>query len=191
MRSSRARQAALVGALARGYARLFRVRAEHVDGLFVCSGLPRRAFPRGGVTWGDTYVCGAAPLARAGERLRHERVHVQQWRRHGLWFAVLYVCAGRDPLRNRFEVEAGLQDGGYRNHDEHGERTVDEVAVGESGIRLGQLLKLANLADSGGEAKQAIEAGDVKVNDAVETRRGAQLRAGDVVECRGRSVRLT
>jgi hypothetical protein len=26
---------------------------------------------------------------------------------------VLYLLAGRDPLRNRFEIEAGLEDGNY------------------------------------------------------------------------------
>ncbi|MEG8036152.1 hypothetical protein QP157_12770 [Sphingomonas sp. LR61] len=46
--------------------------------------------------------------------LRHERVHVEQWRRYGMLMPVLYAVAGRDPLRNRFEVEAGLEDGGYR-----------------------------------------------------------------------------
>lgn len=64
------------------------------------------------------------------------------------------------------------------------------VEVGDRGIRLGQLLKLAGLADTGGEAKLAIEQGQVRVNGAVETRRGAQLAPGDVVECQGRSVRL-
>ncbi|RKS72599.1 ribosome-associated protein [Motilibacter peucedani] len=64
------------------------------------------------------------------------------------------------------------------------------VEVGERGIRLGQLLKLAGLVDTGGEAKLAVEQGRVRVNGAVETRRGAQLAAGDTVECDGRSVRL-
>ena len=68
---------------------------------------------------------------------------------------------------------------------------MDEVEVGERGIRLGQLLKLSGLADTGGEAKVAIEEGAVKVNGDVEVRRGAQLRPGDVVSCGGRSVLLT
>lgn len=67
---------------------------------------------------------------------------------------------------------------------------MDEVEVGEQGIRLGQLLKLSGLVDTGGEAKLAVEQGLVTVNGAVDTRRGAQLRPGDVVACRGRSVRL-
>ena len=28
-------------------------------------------------------------------------------------FPLLYLIAGRDPLRNRFEIEAGLEAGGY------------------------------------------------------------------------------
>jgi ribosome-associated protein len=48
-------------------------------------------------------------------------------------------------------------------------------------IRLGQLLKLADLVDNGAEAKDAIAAGEVSVNGEVETRRGRQLKVGDVV----------
>ncbi len=50
------------------------------------------------------------------------------------------------------------------------------------GITLGQALKAANLVGSGGEAKVLIQAGEVLVNGEVETRRGRQLREGDVVE---------
>ena len=68
---------------------------------------------------------------------------------------------------------------------------VEEVAMGEDGIRLGQLLKLVGLIDSGGEAKWALAEGEVTVNGTVEGRRGLQLRAGDVVAARGRRIRLT
>ena len=51
---------------------------------------------------------------------------------------------------------------------------------GES-IRLGQALKLSGLAESGGEARALVEDGVVTVNDTIETRRGRQLRDGDVV----------
>ena len=50
------------------------------------------------------------------------------------------------------------------------------------GITLGQALKAANLVGSGGEAKVLVQAGEVLVNGEVETRRGRQLREGDVVE---------
>ena len=50
------------------------------------------------------------------------------------------------------------------------------------GITLGQALKAADLVGSGGEAKVLIQTGEVLVNGEVETRRGRQLREGDVVE---------
>jgi ribosome-associated protein len=58
---------------------------------------------------------------------------------------------------------------------------MQEITVGADGIRLGQLLKLANLVESGGAVRPLLAQGGVTVNGAVETRRGAQLRAGDVV----------
>lgn len=68
--------------------------------------------------------------------------------------------------------------------------SVVDVQVEESGIKLGQFLKLANLIDSGSEAKTVIAAGLVRVNDEVETRRGRQLHAGDVVALAGHSARV-
>ena len=40
-------------------------------------------------------------------------MHKAQWRTYGMLFPLLYLIAGRDPLRNRFEIEAGLEAGGY------------------------------------------------------------------------------
>ena len=82
-----------------------------VDGLIVCTGLPRWVFRRGGTCVGSVYLT----RDNDGERvLRHERVHVDQWRRYGMLMPFVYALAGRDPLRNRFEIEAGLEDGNYR-----------------------------------------------------------------------------
>ena len=50
------------------------------------------------------------------------------------------------------------------------------------GITLGQALKAENVVGTGGEAKVLIQAGEVRVNGEVETRRGLKLREGDVVE---------
>ncbi len=50
------------------------------------------------------------------------------------------------------------------------------------GITLGQALKAANVTGTGGEAKILIQAGEVRVNGGVETRRGRKLRRGDIVE---------
>jgi ribosome-associated protein len=49
-------------------------------------------------------------------------------------------------------------------------------------IRLGQLLKLADLADSGSDTKAVLATGVVEVNGETETRRGRQLHHGDVVK---------
>ncbi|UQU68244.1 RNA-binding S4 domain-containing protein [Couchioplanes caeruleus] len=65
-----------------------------------------------------------------------------------------------------------------------------EVPIGGDMIRLGQFLKLADLIDTGGEAKVLIAVGDVTVNGEVDTRRGRQLHPGDVVAVRGRTVRV-
>ncbi len=62
------------------------------------------------------------------------------------------------------------------------------MPIDDDVIRLGQFLKLANLIDSGSEAKLVIAEGLVRVNDEVELRRGRQLRAGDVVSLAGHSA---
>ena len=69
------------------------------------------------------------------------------------------------------------------------EPQVDDVPIREEMIRLGQFLKLANLVEHGGEAKEVIAAGEVQVNGEVDTRRGRQLHVGDVVELRGQAAR--
>ena len=51
-----------------------------------------------------------------------------------------------------------------------------------TGITLGQALKAANVVGTGGEAKVLIQAGEVRVNGEVETRRGRKLREGDIIE---------
>jgi ribosome-associated protein len=48
-------------------------------------------------------------------------------------------------------------------------------------IHLDQFLKVQNLVGTGGQAKQAIQGGEVQVNGEVETRRRKQLKQGDVV----------
>jgi ribosome-associated protein len=65
-----------------------------------------------------------------------------------------------------------------------------DVEIRGDTIRLGQLLKLAGIADSGGEARAFVEAGEVTVNGERELRRGRQLHPGDVVAVRDESVRI-
>ena len=67
---------------------------------------------------------------------------------------------------------------------------VRDVPIAEGGIRLGQFLKLAGVADSGAEVKAVLAAGEVAVNGEPESRRGRQLAVGDVVEAAGERLRV-
>lgn len=80
--------------------------------LTVVSGLPQWAFGRGGTCVGDTVLSNRE---LSDTVLEHEDVHRRQWRRYGLAFIPMYFLAGIDPLKNRFEIEAGLVKGGYRS----------------------------------------------------------------------------
>lgn len=86
-------------------------RVERRGGLWVFQGMPNWTFNRGGVCVGGCFLTGDARPSDAV--LRHEAVHKQQWLRYGMLLPVLYLFAGRNPLRNRFEIEAGLEDGNY------------------------------------------------------------------------------
>jgi ribosome-associated protein len=65
-----------------------------------------------------------------------------------------------------------------------------DVAIREESIRLGQFLKLADLVDTGSDAKPLLVRGEVMVNGETETRRGRQLVRGDVVSLGGQTVRV-
>ncbi|MFP4077535.1 MAG: RNA-binding S4 domain-containing protein [Bacillota bacterium] len=52
-------------------------------------------------------------------------------------------------------------------------------------IKLGQFLKYANIAASGGDVKAVLFDESVKVNDEVETRRGRKLYPGDRIDVEG------
>lgn len=89
-------------------------RVERREGLWVFRGLPAWAFPRGGVCVGGCFLTGDAAVS--DRVLAHEAVHMRQWRRFGMLMPLMYTLAGRNPLRNRFEIEAGLEDGNYVPH---------------------------------------------------------------------------
>ena len=65
-----------------------------------------------------------------------------------------------------------------------------DIAIRGDMIRLGQLLKLAGVVDSGGELKALLAETDVLVNGEVEDRRGRQLHDGDVVTVAGDELRV-
>jgi ribosome-associated protein len=67
---------------------------------------------------------------------------------------------------------------------------VEDVPIRDGSIRLGQFLKLANLIDSGSDAKELMIQGLVSVNGEVETRRGRQLVQGDVVSLGAAEARV-
>jgi ribosome-associated protein len=69
--------------------------------------------------------------------------------------------------------------------------SVQDVEIDTDTIRLGQLLKLAGLVDSGSDAKVLLAGGEVSVNGEPETRRGRTLRVGDVVRLDDIAVRVS
>ena len=67
---------------------------------------------------------------------------------------------------------------------------VEEITIRDSMIRLGQLLKLANLVEDGVEAAELIKNGLVKVNGEIDDRRGRQQHNGDTVTVNGQTVKV-
>ena len=57
-------------------------------------------------------------------------------------------------------------------------------------IALCDLLKLAGLAESGGQAKALIAAGQVQRNGATETRKTAKIRAGEIITLHGNELEI-
>ena len=58
-------------------------------------------------------------------------------------------------------------------------------------IELYKILKIENMAASGGEAKFLISKGLVLVNGEVETRKRRKTRAGDLIEYNKEQVKIT
>ncbi len=87
---------------------------------------------------------------------------------------------GNGSVTSEFSTRAGATVGSMER----------DVPIREDVIRLGQLLKLAGIADSGAEAKALLADGLVSVNGEPESRRGRQLRRGDVVALGDEVVRI-
>ena len=70
------------------------------------------------------------------------------------------------------------------------DKGVQEIEIRGDMIRLGQLLKLSDLAGSGADARDLLLESGVTVNGEIELRRGRQLRRGDVVAVGEHTLRV-
>ena len=66
-----------------------------------------------------------------------------------------------------------------------------DIIITTEFIKLQDLLKLANLVGTGGEAKIVIQNGDVSVNGEVCTMRGKKIRPGDMVAFDGKELTVS
>jgi ribosome-associated protein len=64
------------------------------------------------------------------------------------------------------------------------------IKIKDEFIKLGQVMKLAGLVESGVEAKIEIQEGFVKVNGEVEVQRGKKIYPGDVIEFDGQQIKV-
>lgn len=84
------------------------------------------------------------------------------------------------------EQTPGTSGAGVVGHD----GGVRDVPITDDMIRLGQFLKLADLIESGSDARILLQDGSVRVNGEPERRRGRQLHRGDVVTVQDHEVRV-
>ena len=67
---------------------------------------------------------------------------------------------------------------------------MNKIKIHTEFIKLDGLLKFAGLCETGGEAKELIQGGEVTVNGEVCTMRGKKCRPGDVISLEGSSVQI-
>jgi ribosome-associated protein len=111
------------------------------------------------------------------------------YRRISVWTRTpeFYEACGLE-LSGRTQV---LEDGSAAAHlTAELEAPMRQIVVRSDGIRLGQLLKLAELVDTGSEGKELLAAGEVEVNGEVELRRGRQMVNGDEVRARDQAIQV-
>lgn len=65
---------------------------------------------------------------------------------------------------------------------------MDTIQINTEFIKLDSLLKFAGMVETGGEAKELIQASQVKLNGEVCTMRGKKCVPGDEIELDGRTV---
>lgn len=64
------------------------------------------------------------------------------------------------------------------------------IKIRDDYIKLGQVMKLAGLVQSGVDAKIEIKEGFVKVNNEVELKRGKKIYPGDIITYDGQQIRV-
>ena len=67
---------------------------------------------------------------------------------------------------------------------------METITISTEFIRLQDLMKLANMVSSGGEAKVLIQDGQVEVNGEACLQRGKKLRPGDTVTFQGQDYAI-
>lgn len=72
------------------------------------------------------------------------------------------------------------------NHPEK----LEKIGITSEFIKLDSLLKFAALSETGGEAKEEILGGFVKVNGETCTQRGKKIRPGDIIRAYGKVIRV-
>ena len=70
------------------------------------------------------------------------------------------------------------------------EEAMEIIKLRDEYIKLGQALKASGLAESGVDAKIAIQNGLVSVNGEVEYQRGKKLYDGDLVSFQGEEIKI-
>lgn len=66
-----------------------------------------------------------------------------------------------------------------------------EISIYSDYITLGQFLKLADIIQTGGEAKSFLAENTVVIDGEVDNRRGRKLRGGEIIEVLGQSYEIT
>ena len=67
---------------------------------------------------------------------------------------------------------------------------MEEILINTPYVTLGQFLKLADIIQSGGEAKLYLANNKVLINDEEDNRRGRKLKDGDIIKIKEKTYRI-
>jgi ribosome-associated protein len=67
---------------------------------------------------------------------------------------------------------------------------MQEIKIETEFIKLDQLLKLVDVASTGGHAKYLIQEGYIKINGSIEYQRGKKIKPGDILEAEGKKIKV-